>query len=180
MDNCIKPRHLGIKEKVSVIGTVLFFLSFTPYFFLIYIGIEGINFGMQGIIHFYGLTAVIIGFIFLCILGIIPLCLIFQIIFGKKYIAQHDKLRKATKILITVLVVTLILISPISCGVNKIRVMTEPSRITEYLADKFGEETINQIIDKIWSNEYLRYAAKNTYYSFVININVLGAKKAKS
>ena len=40
------------------ISTVLFFLSFTPYFILIfYFGIEGINFGMQGIAHFYGLTA---------------------------------------------------------------------------------------------------------------------------
>ena len=46
-------------------------------------------------------------------------------------------------------------------------------------ANDDSEETINQIIDKIWSNEYLRYAAKNTYYSFVIEVNVLGEEKSK-
>ena len=45
----------------GIIAAVVFFASFAPYFMLIYFGIDGINFGMQGIVRAYGIAGIIIG-----------------------------------------------------------------------------------------------------------------------
>ena len=146
MDNNAGNKENSGKTAGMIIGTVFFFLSFAPYLYLIYAGIDGITFGMQGIGHFYGFFGAVIAFFLLTFTGIIPICLIYQIKFGKKHISDNRTLKKITIILSSVIVLTVLLLSPIANGINKIQIDTEPSRIRNYLASKYGEEMAGEAI----------------------------------
>ena len=84
----------------GIIGTVIYFLSFLSYIYVIYCGINGQYFGMQDISKFYGFDAMILAFLFGFLYMIpLPFCLIYQIIFFCKFIRHHKTLRTASFIL---------------------------------------------------------------------------------
>ena len=124
----------------GIIAAVVFFASFAPYFMLIYFGIDGINFGMQGIVRAYGIAGIIIGAIILFVIGVLPICIVLQAVLGKIYISKHAALSRITKILYIAIIVMLVLTEPIYRIINKIKMDTEPDRIVSYLENKYGEE----------------------------------------
>ena len=140
MENNEAKNKSVAKDIGGIIAAVVFFASFAPYFILIYFGIDGINFGMQGIVRAYGIAGVIIGAIILFVVGILPICIVLQAVLGKVYISKHAALSRITKILYIAIIVMLVLTEPISRIINKIKMDTEPDRIVSYLEDKYGEE----------------------------------------
>ena len=94
-------------NKISVkgiIGTVIYFLCFLPYIFVIHCGIEGAYFGMQDITKFYGfegmILAIILGFFNYMIP--LPFSLIYQIIFFCKFI-RHRSILKIASFIISII-----------------------------------------------------------------------------
>lgn len=153
MENAVSGEKTP-KNKVGVtVGTVFFFLSFLPYFYLIYAGIDGVNF--YG--YYYGLFAVIVKFFYLSFFGVFPLCIVYQILFGRKYIFKNSSLKKSTLILIGTIVFLIAIINPISDAANEIRKATEPSRIYRYLEQKYGKEMAdNANIEFLRADEQLK------------------------
>ena len=78
----------------GIIGTVIYFLSFLPYLYVIYCGINGQYFGMQDIAKYYGLDGMILAFLFGFMYMLpMPFNLIYQIIFFCKFIRYHSMLK---------------------------------------------------------------------------------------
>ena len=129
-----------------IIGTIVFFISFMPYYFIVNAGIRGINFGFgQGFGHFTGVDGAFIAAWGLTLTGIIPFCLVYQIIFGRKVIRRYKPLKTIAILLISVTSISLILTIPVSNAFQKAVLEKEPERITEYLSGKYGEEMAKDI-----------------------------------
>ena len=144
----------------GIIGTVIFFLSFLPIIYAIYRSYTGILFGLQGFAWFFGLPAIIICLIYEGILFFLPVgCLIYQIIFFKNYIRLHGRLKKASAILVGLIVISaLISILFPEQSLDLKYKMTEP-RIRSYFTDLYGEKVASEITYQTESRYEMKYAA---------------------
>ena len=96
----------------GIIGTVLYFLSFLSYLYVIHCGIYGQYFGMQDISKYYGLDGMILAFLFGFLYMIpLPFCLIYQIIFFCKFIRHHTILKMASFILSVIFIFAFLLVA---------------------------------------------------------------------
>ena len=130
---------MGNNNQISIggiIGTVIFFLSFLPYVHLIYIGLTGVVFGMQGFVLCYGYMGMFADAIFLTFFLILPICIIYQIVFGVKYIRHHGELLKATICLFIILIIAGLLTEPIANGIYGTTFEDDPVRIQEFNSQK--------------------------------------------
>lgn len=145
MENTSSHNESVKMDAGSLAGAIFFYISLIPYFVLIYFGINGITFGMQGIARFYGIGGVIIGAIILFVMGSLPISIVLQIILGRKVIANNRKLSLITKILYGFIILMLILVTPISSGLIKLQKNADPARITSYLEEKYGSEMASEV-----------------------------------
>ena len=145
MENTSVKNETNTANAGNTIGAIFFFASLIPYFILIYFGINGITFGMQVFARFYGIGGVIVGGIILLGTGVLPLSIVLQIILGRNVIAKNKKLSLITKIIYGFIVLMLILVTPISNALLKLKVEADPARITSYLEEKYGEEMASEV-----------------------------------
>ena len=127
------------RDKISVggmIGSVLFFLSFLPYVHMIYIGLTGVVFGMQGFVLCYGYMGMFADAIFLTFFLVLPVCLLYQIVFAVKYIRHHGKLLKVTVCLFIILIIAGLLTEPIANSVHGTTILDDPVKIQEFNSQK--------------------------------------------
>ena len=124
---------MEIKNKI---GTVIFFLSFLPYIHLIYIGLTGVVFGMQGFVLCYGYMGVFADAIFLTFFPFLPICLIYQLIYFFKFIRHHEKLLKVTICLLVFLIIAGLITEPIAAGIHGTTMTDDPVKIQEFNSHK--------------------------------------------
>ena len=130
-----------VKKKSITGSTVLYFASFSVYYLLIFIGINGFGFGMQGAFFYYGLAAIFTFLIFLWpFTAFLVLCIIYQIRFANRYFKDHIKLKKAALTVIVFTAVCFLSVIPISIFRNRTVMAEDPGLIREYLVKKYGEE----------------------------------------
>ncbi len=153
------------KEKSSkkglVVDSIIFFASFSVYYPLIYFGIAGFGFGMQGAFYFYGPEA-ILSFLslFWPYTVIVLLCLEGQIRFSIKYLGEHRALRIAALTVAVFTVLCFLSTIPVSNYRKKDDAADDTAGIMACLEKRYGAEFASGIrIEKDTSkgNSYERY-----------------------
>lgn len=143
------------------VDTVCFFASFAIYFFLIYVGIKGFRFGMQGIVDFAGYEAIVSMLMLFWPLAIVILIIfIGQIRFAAQNFRDHPVLKTAALIVTAITVIGFVSVGFISKRIKDEKAEDEPARITEYLAARYGEEFASGITierDNSQGTSYERY-----------------------
>ena len=128
------------------IGCFFFFASFLVWIFVGCFGFAGTHEGLLGGSMIYGLDAEINVALWLCVIPVIPVCFLYELVFGIAYIARSKdkKLKKGTGIFL--LAVLLFVASP--CIFWAIRyqalVIGNSASIRSYLKDKYGETAARQ------------------------------------
>lgn len=83
-----------------IIGTVIFFICFAPYLLVLFCGLNGINFNLQGIKTYYGFPGMLISMIISpSFFGLIPACIIYQVIYTIRSIWFRKKLKRISLII---------------------------------------------------------------------------------
>lgn len=92
---------------------LVYFLSFIPYLYLIYSCIFGIEFGLMGSSYtYYGFDAIVIAFMYGCVILVYPIIIVFQILYTKKnYKSFSNDSRNAVKLIIGLLLSILLVFS---------------------------------------------------------------------
>lgn len=95
---------------------VIYFLSFIPYLYLVYSCIFGIEFGLMGSSYtYYGFDAIVIAFMYGCVILVYPIIIIFQIIYTiKNYKLFSNNLKNTVKIIIGLLISSIVVLSFLS------------------------------------------------------------------
>ena len=137
MENKSSDNSISTKKRNGNTATVLYYLSFLPYFIPFYFAISGISF----LTRIYGIVAAILAAIFMTVSGFFPICFIFQTAFGKRHFSDNKSLKLGTFIIVSLLIALIVCIEPISGSVNEIRLYKEPSKIYNYLKTQYGQET---------------------------------------
>ena len=128
------------------IGCFFFFASFLVWIFVGCFGFAGTHEGLLGGSMIYGLDAELNVALWLCVIPVIPVCFLYELIFGIAYIARSKdkKFKKGTGIFL--LAVLLFVASP--CIFWAIRyqalVIGNSASIRSYLKDKYGETAARQ------------------------------------
>ena len=128
------------------IGCFFFFASFLVWIFVGCFGFAGTHEGLLGGSMIYGLDAELNIALWLCVIPVIPVCFLYELIFGIAYIARSKdkKFKKGTGIFL--LAVLLFVASP--CIFWAIRyqalVIGNSASIRSYLKDKYGETAARQ------------------------------------
>ncbi|MCR5340937.1 MAG: hypothetical protein K6E60_06265 [Saccharofermentans sp.] len=137
MDNTSSNNSISTKKRNSNTATVLYYLSFLPYFIPFYFAISGISF----LTRIYGIVAATLAAVFMTVSGFFPICFVFQTAFGKRHFSDNKSLKLGTFIIVSLLIALIVCIEPISSSVNEIRLYKEPSKIYNYLKTQYGQET---------------------------------------
>lgn len=149
------------KDDRLVIDSIKFFASFAVYYLLIYFGIFGFGFGMQGFVFYYGFEAISL---FLMLLWpyafLVVFCLIRQIRFAKRNLKEHPRLKAAAITVAGITVLCFLSIIPISSGKKKSDAANDNENITKCLEERYGKEFASGIRiekDDSKSDSYQRY-----------------------
>lgn len=137
MENTSSDNSISTKKRNSNTATVLYYLSFLPYFIPFYFAISGISF----LTRIYGIVAATLAAVFMTVSGFFPICFIFQTAFGKRHFSDNKSLKLGTFIIVSLLITLIFCIEPISNAANEIRLYKEPSRIYNYLKTHYGQAT---------------------------------------
>lgn len=124
----------------DIILTIFFLGSFFPYGHIIYTGINGIYFGLQGFVHAYGLAAMIIDAVYMTFYLLLPICLIYQIWYAVHIMKKHRILKIISLAAVGTVILGFIIVIPVSDCIVRAAAEEDPVRISEYLAGKYGEE----------------------------------------
>lgn len=134
-----------VKKVFGVIGAVLFFSSYLPYLFLVFVAINGFVLGLAGESYVYGFEAVCGLFVLLCIFPVYPVCILYQLIYGIVYIRKRKKLKIAAIAVVAVLAAA-IFASCFHYEIRKRHQLNEDNGyIIEYLSDKYGDDIASDI-----------------------------------
>lgn len=145
------------KRILSIIGTVLFYASFLAYIPLISSGLHGVQSGLFGGRFIYGFEAIYNTLIWFSIVPIIPICAIYQLIFGIVYIRKHKILTGAALIIIAV-IITAILSIGFTYKVSNDRMVSEESEsIKMALAMEYGDDMTNGMRVSLYDAEAQSY-----------------------
>ena len=129
----------------DIILTIFFLGSFFPYGHIIYTGINGIYFGLQGFVHAYGLAAMIIDAVYMTFYLLLPICLIDQIWYAVHVMKKHRILKIISLAAVGTVILGFIIVIPVSDCIVRAAAEEDPVRIREYLADKYGEEFASDV-----------------------------------
>ena len=129
----------------GIIGTVIFFLSFLPYIFLIYSAIFGIGTGFFGFYGFYGtlygLKAVIYSGTMLILIPVLPVCFLYQVLFGVIYLrVRPKKIRIPAAICACVFAALIVIPCLVYKGREIVYSKEEDPEVRRFLEDKYGEQ----------------------------------------
>lgn len=131
----------------QITGTVLFFLSYVPFLYAIYCGLNGIVFGLQGFARFFGISGVILGCLTLTVFGILPACIVYQIIFGVKVIRHNKPLRITTFAVVGALLFVAFLTEPVSRILKAEHAIDNIDEVNGYLSDKYDHNVSVELVD---------------------------------
>lgn len=123
------------------IGCFFFFASFLVWIFVGCFGFAGTHEGLLGGPMIYGLDAELNVALWLCVIPVIPVCFLYELVFGIVYIARSKdkKLKKGTGIFL--LAVLLFVASPCIFWAIRYQAKTliDSASIRAYLKDTYGE-----------------------------------------
>lgn len=101
----------------------------------------------------HGFDAMINIFLWFCIIPIVPVCLIYQLIFGIAYIRKRRKLSIVTLVLVALIVAGILAAGLPDVIKNDLRTKTDKPVITEYLEEKYGQDLASNISLKVYDYE---------------------------
>ena len=133
------------KTILGIIGTILFFLSYVPYLTTIYAGVTGVQRGLIGGANIYGFDAMFNYLTWFCIIPIIPVCAIYQLVFGFLYIRKHKILTAATLVLVAGIIIAFISVGISFENKKNSIIRADASSIKTHLAQKYGDEMAESI-----------------------------------
>lgn len=136
------------------IGCFIFFASFLVWIFIGLFGFAGTHEGLLGGAMIYGLDAELDIGLWLCVFPIVPVCFLYELVFGIVYIgrSKDKKLKKGAGIF--VLAVVLFLLTPcVFWGIRyQVKTLSDSASIRAYLKDTYGETVAREA--KIHMDEY--------------------------
>lgn len=141
------------KKIFGIIGTVFFFLSYIPYIWIIINSLDGVQTGLIGGPYVHGFDAMIHILLWFCIIPIVPVCFIYQLIFGIAYIRKRRKLSIVTLILVALIVVGILAAGLPEVIKKELQTKADSPVITEYLEGKYGQEMASNITMKVYDYE---------------------------
>ena len=166
------------KKIFGAIGTLFFFASYHPYLYIILSSVGGVQSGLFGGHYIYGFDAMFNLLQWFIVIPIVPVCFIYQMVFGLLYIRKRKILS----------IITLILVAGIIAGILLVGIPVELKKkqqfkedlpvITEYLEEKYGHEMASNITVTLSDSESGSYKVttpvlpegSNFYMSIDINI----------
>ena len=131
--------HPNAKKALDIFLTVLFFISFFPYINSVYYAYTGVFFGLQGFAWFFGFGGIFITLVFRYIL-LIPICLIYQIKYGKEYFPKYKAIRTSALTLIAVIVLSGVIATIFGEKIVDINLQLAQTKIENYFEEKYGKE----------------------------------------
>ena len=134
-------KSAAVKKTAGIIGTVLFFVSYIPYFALAYTGITCVQRGLFGGPYIYGFDAMWNLFVWTCIIPVFPFCILYQLIFGIFYIRKHRALTAATLIIVAVAGTAILSVGLTYESMKKNQIKEDFEIIKEQLSEEYGCET---------------------------------------
>lgn len=150
------------KKLFGAIGTFFFFASYLPYLYIILSSVGGVQSGLFGGHYIYGFDAMFNLLQWFIVIPIVPVCFIYQMVFGLIYIRKRKILS----------IITLILVAGIIAGILLVGVPVELKKkqqfkedlpvITEYLEEKYGHEMASNL--NISLSDYESHDYKVTTY----------------
>lgn len=140
----MEEKKSTVKKALGIIGTVLFFLSYLPFVSLIDSGVNGTLSGFFGGEVLYGFAAMWNVALWLCVIPVIPVCIIYQIVFGIVYIRKHKTLKLVTVGVVAALAVIIVCVGLLASDVDKKRVEAARPLIEQYLTDKYGNGFVTE------------------------------------
>lgn len=128
----------------GICGLILFYLSFIPYLLLIWSSVMGVNtfFGGDSFNRYeYGFKAVAyMGMCLTCIIPVIPVCLLYQILFGILYIRKRpSEIRRPALIYSAAFAALILLPCLFYSGREFIYYERSVPEIRSFLSEKYGE-----------------------------------------
>ena len=125
--------------------TFFFFVSFIPYLWLIYKGINGVVIAFRGAGHFYGFDAIFASLFLSPLIIFVPASIIYQIVYAVKHLPDHPALRIASLISVVCIIAGFIAVTPLSKAKIDFIASKDPDKISEYLSDKYGADFVEGI-----------------------------------
>ncbi len=141
------------KKVFGIIGTVFFFASYIPYICIIAAASGGVQAGLIGGPYIYGFEAMLYMLQWFCIIPVVPVCLIYQLIFGIAYIRKHRILSIITLVLASLIVAALLLVGLPDEIKKKVQLKTDSSVIISNLEEKYGHEMASDISMTVFDHE---------------------------
>ncbi|MBO4461062.1 MAG: hypothetical protein J5778_10475 [Clostridiales bacterium] len=157
----------------DIILTIFFLGSFFPYGHIIYTGINGIYFGLQGFVHAYGLAAMIIDAVYMTFYLLLPICLIYQIWYAVHVMKKHRILKIISLAAVGTVILGFIIVIPVSDCIVRAAAEEDPVRIREYLAGKYGEEFASDV--KIVASGDFDSSTISRYYNVYTDVLPVGS-----
>ncbi len=133
-------KKITAKMITGIIGAVLFFASYSPYFVLVYAGIAGTQRGLFGGAYIYGFDAMWKIFVWNCIVPIFPLCILYQLVFGIFYIRKHKILTVITLITAAVAAASILSVGFTYENMKKRQINEDFDLIRSHLSEEYGNE----------------------------------------
>ena len=134
-----------VKKIFGIIGAILFFASYLPYFMVIYYGITGTSRGLFGGPYIYGFESMFNILTWYCVIPIIPVCFIYQVIFGIVYIRKHKALTISTLLLVTAIITAFISVGLVFETSQRKQLREDSDEIRYYLEERYGSDMVSGI-----------------------------------
>ena len=155
-------KSAAVKKTAGIIGTVLFFISYIPYFALAYTGISGVQRGLFGGPYIYGFDAMWNMFVWTCIIPVFPICILYQLIFGIFYIRKNRILTAATLITFAVAVTAILSVGLTYESMKRNHIKEDFEFIKGQLSEEYGCETHNFYGIRVLDYEERSYMLRST------------------
>jgi len=164
----------------GICGLILFYFSFIPYLLLVWSAIMGVDtfFGGDSFNGYeYGFKAVAyMGMCLTCLIPVIPVCLIYQILFGILYIRKRPQEIRRPAVIYSAAFMALILLPCLAYSAREfIYYVRSVPEIRSFLTGKYGEEVSKECkikLDDMQNEDFDVYTPiLSSDQSFTVNRN---------
>ena len=150
MDNSKKVKEERPLSVPGVIGMICFFLGLLPWIFIACGAFFGVPKGLFSVDNVYGFDAVIDVLRWNAAIPVIPVCVLYQIIFAVAYIRKSTKKVKIAALAVTGAVLVSVLVPCFIFEKKKADLIKESSPAIEaHLASRYGEEFAHSVKIKV-------------------------------